>query len=444
MNPGQASSSLKTAHSPRALLIAEAANPEWASVPLVGWSLARAIGRATPAHVVTQVRNRDAFLRAGLREGSDFTAIDTERILAPLWQLATKLRGGSTRAWTVHTALTRLAYPLFERAVWQQFKSRIADHEFDVVHRITPLTPTAPSPLSRWCSRANVPFVLGPLNGGVPWPEGFDAERRGEREWLSYVRSAYKLLPGYRSTLTHAAAIMAGSRHTLNALPESVRGKCFYVPENAVDPERFFRRSGPYRTGPLRACFVGRLVPYKGPDMLVEAAAPMLAAGHLTLDIVGDGPLMTELKDMVHRLHLDAAVRLHGWVDHRRVQDLLCEANVLTFPSIREFGGGVVLEAMALGVVPIVVDYAGPSELVDDAVGYKIPLGSREQIVLGLRNTLQRLIADPQDLSRLSEQCVARVRTQFTWEAKAKQIMQVYDWVLGRRASRPDLVSDGA
>ena len=49
---------------PRALLIAEAANPEWVSIPLEGWSHSRAIARLCDAHLVTQVRNRDAILSA--------------------------------------------------------------------------------------------------------------------------------------------------------------------------------------------------------------------------------------------------------------------------------------------------------------------------------------------------------------------------------------------
>lgn len=424
----------------RVLIIAEAANPEWVSVPLVGWSLASALSKVADAHIVTQVRNREAFLRAGLRENVDFTAIDTEPLIGPLWRLASFLRGGAGVAWTLQTAISSIAYPYFEFLVWRRFGNAIRSGSFDIVHRVTPLTPTAPSSLSKKCAAAGVPFVMGPLNGGVPWPAAFGAARRAEREWLSYVRSAYKLLPGARSTLNHAAAIVAGSNYTLSEIPAQHQEKSFYLPENGIDPARFSRAAEPYVDGPLRLCFVGRLVPYKGPDMLLDAAAPLLRTGAVTLDVLGDGPLMPQLQDWVRAEKLGHAVRLHGWVQHREVQDIMCRSHMLAFPSVREFGGGVVLEAMALGVVPMVVDYAGPGELVDATVGFKVPIGDRHQIVAGFRDALANVLAHPSALAQMASACRQRVQLGYTWEAKASQMLMIYEWALRRRAEKPRFV----
>lgn len=411
---------------PRVLLIAEAANPEWSSVPLIGWSLSTAIAKVTNAHIVTQLRNRDAFLRAGLRENVDFTAIDSETIQRPIWKLSSWLRGGTGAAWTVDTALASIAYPYFERLVWKRFGPQILAGEFDLVHRITPLTPTAPSPIARRCAQAGVPFVLGPLNGGVPWPKAFDAERRREKEWLSYVRSAYRLLPGWRSTFRHASVVIAGSRFTLDDLPKAHRNKYEYMPENGIDPARFWRRADSKKNGPLRAAFVGRLVPYKGPDMLLDAAAELLSDGRMTLELIGDGPLMPALKAQAERLGVSHAVNFHGWIPNEKVQDILCDCEIMPFPSIREFGGGVVLEAMALGVVPIVVDYAGPGELVTDETGFKIPLGSRTDIVASLAKALSHIHEHRDQLNELAQNGMQLIQSSFIWSAKAERIVALY------------------
>ena len=52
-------------------------------------------------------------------------------------------------------------------------------------------------------------------------------------------------------------------------------------------------------------------------------------------------------------------VKLIGWVDHAKVGEHLAKSDVFAFPSVREFGGAVALEAMAVGAIPIVLDYGG-------------------------------------------------------------------------------------
>ncbi|MFN4128696.1 MAG: glycosyltransferase family 4 protein [Paracoccaceae bacterium] len=419
---------------PRVLLLAEAANPEWVSVPLVGWSLARALAAVADVHVVTQIRNRDAFLRAGMVEGVDFTAIDSEALARPFWRLGVWLSGGKGLGWTIQQAAAAISYPYFEHLVWKRFGADIRAGRFDIVHRITPLSPVQQSSMAARCRRAGVPFVLGPLNGGVPWPKAFQAEMRREREWLSKVRGAYQMLPGRQSTL-RANAILAGSLHTMREFPARHQDRVIYMPENAIDPARFNAtavRGGP---GPIRACFIGRLVPYKGAHLLIEAAAPLLRDGRLVLEIIGDGDMMDALR--AQAAEFGDAVVFHGWKPHAQVQDIAARCQLLAFPSIREFGGGVVLEAMALGLAPIVVDYAGPAELVTDDTGWKVPITGRDGVIAGLAARLEWCVTHPAEVATKGDAARARVQALFTWDRKAEQVARVYHWVLHPQTPKP-------
>ncbi|MFN0132393.1 MAG: glycosyltransferase family 4 protein [Phycisphaerales bacterium] len=417
----------------RVLLIAEEANPEWTSVPLVGWSHAMAISRQIDAHLVTQVRNADAIARTGLSPDR-YTVIDSERVARRLYKVADILRGGSGKGWTTMMAFNAVAYRYFERLLWQRFGAAIAGREFDLVHRLTPLSPTIPSPIAARCATAGVPFVLGPLNGGVPWPRGFDSQRRKEREWLSYVRGLHRLMPRYASTRRHAKAIMVASRDTLAQMPEQYRSKCVLIPENAVEPARFPAAPSRPPPPPLRIAFVGRLVPYKGADMLLLAAAELVRAGRATVDIIGDGPEMPRLRQLVADERLTDGVRLDGWVDHAKLAARLGAAHILGFPSIREFGGAVVLEAMALGVVPVVVNYGGPGELVTPETGVAIPIAPRDLLIVAFRTAFERLLADPASLAPMAARARAQVLSHHTWDARASQTIEVYRWALGQRA----------
>jgi len=422
---------------PKILLIAEAANPEWVSVPLVGWNVAQALRQVADVLIVTHVRNRDAMARAGLTQGKEFICIDSEALARPLWKLAERVRGGPGVGWTTLAALSWPSYVYFEHLLWRELGPRIQAREWDLVHRVTPLSPTLPSLIARRLRRAKVPFVIGPLNGGTPWPAQFDQARRAEREWLSYVRGAYRYLPGYRSTREDASALLIASRSAWAELPERWRDRAVYIPENGIDPARFHPGHERAASGPLRVIFVGRLVPYKGADMLIDAAAGALREQRVHLEIVGDGPQMADLVSQVRRLGLGERVTFHGWQTQERVAELLATSDLFAFPSIREFGGGAVLEAMACAVPSLVVDYGGPGEIVTDATGFAVPMGSRAEIVDSLRRALDGILVRPEELLHKGRAARERVERHFTWSKKAEQLLAVYAWVLGR-AGKPD------
>ncbi len=93
--------------------------------------------------------------------------------------------------------LTAFAYPFslaFEWYAWRQLKKRIFAGELDVVLRVLPMSPSLASPFAFFLRKGPIPFVLGPLNGGLPWPPGF-GQLETKRNGSPICRNLYRYLP---------------------------------------------------------------------------------------------------------------------------------------------------------------------------------------------------------------------------------------------------------
>ena len=133
---------------------------------------------------------------------------------------------------------------------------------------------------------------------------------------------------------------------------------------------------------------------------------------------------------MAQKLDRPAAVTFKGQVPHDEVQSHFGQADVFTFPSIREFGGAVVLEAMAMGCVPVVGDYGGPAELITPQCAFALEVGPRASIVNELKTQLSTIVDHPELLGPRSAEGIRRVHKDFSWPAKAAQVYQIYQSVL--------------
>lgn len=420
----------------RALLIAELCNPNWSSVPLVAWNLCNALSKIADVHLVTHTRNRADIEQYGWVEGRDFTVFDSGALEHVLFDTL-EFMGSSIHAnkgLSALTAASALVYRRFEKNVWDAFGDRIAKGEFDIVHRVSPVSPAIPSVVSSNCRRAGVPFVLGPINGGLPWPAELPELRSQENDWASRLRPLHKFLPGFRRTRRDAAAIIVGSASAFSELASVYKEKAVYIPENGVDIERFAQNSPLPERRPLRIAFVGRLVPLKCVDVLLRAVAGLARSGKAEVIVVGDGPEMGNLKELAETLQISRKVEFAGWVPQPELPKKLSTCDILAFPSVREFGGAVVLEAMAMGLVPVVVGYGGPAEFVNAKTGLVVALQGRDGLVRGFTDAFERLERDRRAVRCLGRAARQRILLNYTWHDKAKQVLHVYKWVLGRGA----------
>ena len=341
-------------------------------------------------------------------------------------------------------SLTAASYPYqlaFEWRAWRLLQTRIKSGEFDVVLRILPVVPTLPSPFAFFLRNGPIPFVVGPLNGGLPWPRGFrqlEQQRKAPGYWGSRLRGLYRYLPFGRSTYARATALIAGSSHTYSEF-SIYSEKLFFVPgENGLSSSFFDLPAAPPRgdRDPLHLIFVGRLIPLKACDLALRAAASLLRAGAAKLTVVGDGPERESLQQLTKSLGVESAVSFSGWLPYPDTLRRLQEADVLVFPSLREFGGAVVFEALALGVVPVVADFGGPGDIVNPRVGYKIPLTNDVDMLLKLESSLNQLAEDRAHLHALRREGIAYAREYLTWDAKARMVTAILCWAIGR-GSKP-------
>ncbi len=420
----------------RVLLLGPDCHPERVSIPRVTYCHAAALAQL---HDVTLVA-RSSVEHDLRRANGPFRAIEVvqTRLSDQIWSWVFRriLKSNSESQ-----ARTGLGYPFqiaFEWRAWRQLRSRILAGEFDIVLRLVPMSPVLPSPFAFFLRKGPIPFVIGPLNGGLPWPPGFPQLDK-QKQWTAGLRNLYRFLPFARSTYRHATAIIAASSQTYSEFAR-YRDKLFFVPEPGIgrslcsgDARR------PERSAKLELIFVGGLVPRKACDLALRGAAPLLRNDLAHFTVVGDGPERTRVEEITRSLGIEKAVSFCGWISQAEVFSRMRSADVFVFPTLRDNGAGVVFEALACGAVPVVVDFGGPGDIVHPEVGYKVPLTTENEIVSAIEKILSNLASDRDLLNRLRQQGMSYARERLTWDAKAQATTQVLNWA-ARRGVKPRLL----
>jgi glycosyltransferase involved in cell wall biosynthesis len=419
----------------RILVLAPDADPKRVSIPFVTYCHAAALAKLHDVSLVVgspveeNVRN----------DGAPFHSIEVVRM--PLLERIYEWFLRRIFKYNYDTqVLTAFAYPFslaFEWHAWRQLKKRIFAGEWDVVLRVLPMSPSLASAFPFFLRKGPIPFALGPLNGGLPWPPGF-GQVENQKEWISDLRKMYRYLPFARSTYRDATAIIAAWSQVCSEFA-AYRDKVFFVPEPGMAESQCQPDTRTPQPGAkLDLIFVGGLVPRKACDLAMRAVAPLLRSKLASFTVVGDGPERKNLERLATSLGIGKEVSFCGWISHAEVLKRLRAADVLVFPSLRDNGAGIVFEALASGAVPVVADFGGPGDIVNSDVGYKVPLTNENDIAAQIEKVLIELDQNRDHLQQLRRQGMAYVRECLTWDAKARATTRILQWAAGR-CPKPDM-----
>ena len=341
----------------------------------------------------------------------------------------------------------------------REAKRLVREHRIDLVHEPIPISPKQPSMMFG----VGAPVIIGPLNGGMTYPPAFAyMESRLVRSslWLSRVVANVmnRLIPGKLV----ADTIIVSNPRTRDALPTGRRGRVVELVANAVDmatwqPSARYAKlfEGPdgealsdaaaavapsAAAAPVRFTFLGRLVDFKMVDLLLAAFKPVAVRfPDASLDIIGDGPDRPALEAVARELGLSGRVTFAGWMSPGQSAGRLGEADVLVFPSLRECGGAVVMEAMAVGLPVIAANWGGPADYVGaDGSGVLVEPAGKESFVRDLTEQMTKLAAFPDVRITMSKAARRRALTVFDWEARVDRLLEIYHSTLARNDTAAD------
>jgi glycosyltransferase involved in cell wall biosynthesis len=209
----------------------------------------------------------------------------------------------------------------------------------------------------------------------------------------------------------------------------------FQVVPNGIDVPLLGLDRPTSKSGPRRLISVSNLHEGKGIDLTLFALARLQSEGvsNWTYRIIGEGRERAALLKLTTDLGLADKVTFVGPIRHAEIFDYLSWGEIFVLPSYREAFGIAYLEAMAAGLLTVGVMGQGPSQFIRNGEnGVLVPPRDVEALVVALRNILTDDRNHWREIARAGQETVQHA---YTWDTHAKQLIGVYEDVIGRSKS---------
>ena len=271
----------------------------------------------------------------------------------------------------------RVYYYLWQLSAYHVIKRNYGKDFFQFIHHVTFCSIKYPIFLS--FLKAN--FIFGPIGGGeispIKFYKGFDLlDKFKEAVRLTYVKCMF-FFPFVFLTFLNSKIIYVANKETKNSIPNFFSKKIKLMTQIGLANDKVINNNNKKN---FRILFVGRFIQIKGIDIIIDILKNLPSSFDYSMTFVGAGKYKSKIINFKN--HNKSKVNLIDHVDNSKMLSFMSKFDLLLFPSLRDSGGFVVIEAIKAGIKVLCLNLGGPGLLLSRDNGIKIDANSGDRLTI--------------------------------------------------------------
>ena len=280
-------------------------------------------------------------------------------------------------------------------------------------------------------------FIWGPMGGGecVPFPFiGVLPFKQRIVQLFRYILNYTTiinpliLLPACKSEV-----ILARTPNTKDIMPFFTRKKTRVLLETAMEDEIFKREKKEYGAEVIKMVISARFISIKNIPLVIKALKYIQTSKPWKLTLLGSGPDKKLIENTIKAEGVGQQVSIIPYLPREEALDMIEHSDIFIFPSLKEGGTWALMEAMAIGLPVVCLDWAGMAVETTSDTAIQIPVSNSRKMEKDFGHAISLLINSPQLRKQIGQAARKRIKEVFNWNAKGLYMEALFDEIDNRK-----------
>lgn len=392
---------------------------------LLGWNMLAQIARYHDVWVLTNAEDRSS-VEEGLEE-SGLKNLHINYIGLPRWM----------KPFLKFQGTHQFYYLIWQIAAWLTARRLHKTYHFDLFHHVTYANDWMGSFIGAFIP---IPYIRGPGGGGHRTPKGFESEYPVSGQIWEKVRRlaqwVFRHEPIFMKGHSRAKAILVCNKEAADVASKRWSSKLELFPVSGISTEDISVHHAKKSSDLFQVISAGSLIRVKGFGLAIKGFQDFgRRHSEASLTIIGDGPELPRLKSIAAASGIPDQIQFTGELPREQVLEAMRDADVFLFPSLRDGGGTVVVEAMGMGKPVICLDAGGPGLHVTSECGVKISPESPQQAATEITFALENMYRDSDLREQLGKSARKRAEDLYLWDKLGDRLNGIYQQALNHQIS---------